>query len=144
MTGTATCSELRVDECGSINPPQLHAHLHAATHRGEAQCLLVGREAAVEVGVAGTLDEPARGIERRVPRHVGERAERQPFVAARTRLGLRRLDEGAAVSATCVRRLDRDLLEVRDPVDLEDVHEPDGRACGIRRRDQDETRVREP
>lgn len=65
-------------------------------------------------------------------------------MAARTRLGLRRLDEGAAVSATRVRRVDRDLLEVRDPVDLEDVHEPDGRACGIRRRDQDETRVREP
>ena len=104
---------------------------HAATqHDATAECvqpepsLRVAQLPQTGPGV-GQLDVAVPGIERAVPRHLGERAQRQRLVPAPGRPPGGRLQQGRPDAATGRGRVHRQLLEMGLPVDTFEPGETD-------------------
>jgi len=69
------------------------------------------------------FDETSGCVEGSIPRHVGVGAERDLRVATFASMMLRRLQECSAQASPCTFRRNGDLLQVTDPVDLQDMRE---------------------
>ncbi len=98
----------------------------------------------MEITDGFALAEATGLIERRVPGNLREGSQRNAVVSAVFRLDNRSLDERPAVALTPVPGRDRQLLQVRIAIRLENMREPDRNPARTRRRNQDETGRRRP
>ena len=116
MSGTATPEEVEHVVARLEARPLRHDPASMARH---PEPLLALAHRLQPGGQLVELDVPVPGVERRVPRDVGVGHQGDLASAPPGQLGVGRLEKRTPDPATPVRRVDRDLLEVPVPVEVE-------------------------
>lgn len=107
-------------------------HLYSCTELEEPESLFYPHEADEQWRLRLGRDEAAGLVERSIPRYVDVGAERDLGVPAAAGFRKCTLDELTPDAASTERGKYRKLFEVRVPVEIEDMYEPDDHRGGCR------------